>query len=315
MKYLYPFLFLLLLVVACQNEKPSQEEPPISKEATKTEVEKIDELELKLRSDCRFEGEILEGNRKKLDLFHQEMVIAATSSTQDVDFGESHRAIQVIDLLDCTTVFEEELPVNRSPDFPYYFTKINYNNTNHVVAIKGFDQMYCYNVIEKKLLPVLKPSFKQNRELVDAQSGRIMTLELWENYMIGFAQDQGAFVFDLTDLSNIQAIKPFCEYQFQGTDRFSSLFLLKSADGKTQLLFPDYDYESDQFNLNPLFNAPVSLDGQKRFTSDDQQFAILWKTGKNTPFAVDLKTQKLETIPPALQTASPSKILSALQKG
>ena len=56
------------------------------------------------------------------------------------------------------------LPVDVSPDFPYFIiAEITYNNNSQLVAIHGFKLIYIYDVENRSLLPQLQPQYLSER--------------------------------------------------------------------------------------------------------------------------------------------------------
>ena len=190
---------------------------------------------------------------------HTLICITADSSTYDQQFGESHRVLEIYDTRTCELTNREVLPINSSPDFPYYIADIIFNKNSHLVAIKGFGNLYCYDTKGQKLLQPLVPEYGNKRMAQDAQSGQVKHLEVWENYLIGYALDLGGFVFDLTDVENPKALKPAAEHDLSdgNGEAYSSLFFLKSENENTyQIVAPFYDNENMKFHVNPLFENP-----------------------------------------------------------
>ena len=161
--------------------------------------------------DCEIDSEILEGNQLWIRDKETLVVITADSTTFDPDYGDSHRILEVYDTKTCERIERQTLPVNFSPDYPYYLAQMSYNNARQIVGIRGMSVVYAYDVESKAMLPELTPEYKAERYGEDAQSGLIRRLEVWEKYLIGYAQDYGAFVFDLSDAQDPKALLPFAE--------------------------------------------------------------------------------------------------------
>ena len=77
------------------------------------------------RPVCTFGGKVLDGNKIWLETAEAWVAIVADSATYDNDYGDSHRALKVLQGEDCKLAFSENLPVNFSPDYPYYLADIN----------------------------------------------------------------------------------------------------------------------------------------------------------------------------------------------
>lgn len=260
------------------------------------------------KKDCEIKGKILEGNQKIVDGKNTLVGIVA-------DEKGSHRKIEIYNTSTCELIKSEILPINISADFPYMIADIIYNKNSHLVAIKGYGVVYCYDVENQKLLEALIPDFLNERIAVDASSGSIKHLEVWENYLIGYAQDIGAFVFDLTDTTNPKNLLPAAEFDLsegEGED-FASLFFLKSQNGNTyQAISPNYDYDNFKFQVNPLFETPKTVNISIPKNVRNNRFIILKMKDKNV-FAVDMETQKNVALPDQIKSKTNKEILNWLK--
>ncbi len=269
---------------------------------------------LRANHDCKIEGKVLDNNQ--FWIREQEVLVAivADSSTADKNLGDSHRVVEAYDTKNCERIFRSVLPVNVSADFPYYLSEITYNNISQVVAIRGFNTIYAFNIADKKLSGSMKPNFKTMRFPVDAQTGMIKRLEVWENYLIGFAQDQGVFVFDLSNRSQPKAVLPFAEYKIEEND-FASLFLLNSGSGGQQAIVPTYDAEKDQFSVNALLDQPSELSRGVMETAKNNRFLVLRQADAKAPaIGVDMMKRKRVQLPADKATAKTQEIVEWMKK-
>ena len=220
--------------------------------------------------NCDIPGEILDYNR----YWHQEskslVVIKADQETYDESLKtQSHRVLEIHHTESCERLQRFVLPVNVSPDFPYYLAKISYNNQSKLIAIRGFTDIFIYDMEKQKLLDPLIPEFKEERFGADAQSGRIMRIELWEDYLIGYAQDYGVFAFDFGNNGKPKVALPVSEW-LDGDENYHSLFLLKAQGGNHQAFMPTYNFEEDSFEINPIFDDPQSMAKKKCICAQGQ---------------------------------------------
>lgn len=301
------YLLCCLIFLACQESSPKTvDTKPIKEKAEVSEKKPV------ILKDCTFDGNINDGNQMTLENQHQVLAILANESTMDANLGDSHRVLTVKDQTDCSVIFQETLPINRSADFPYQIADLNYNNTQPFVAIKGYDKVYCYDIKNKKLLTALEPKYINQREAKDAQSGQIVHVELWEDYIIGYALDAGTFVFKIDERNLAKAILPTAEYQPQGTDKYASLFSLPSLNGKTQFLIPQYDKLEKRFTLNTLFKAPIRLKNSI-VISKDQRYALFTDQLSSNAFAIDLLKRAMVDLTTDQRAKSPKQLLKQLQ--
>lgn len=311
----YP-IFCLLLLSACVND--SQPTTPTTTDPTaKTDTAtapSVAPLSPPEKHSCSIAGEVLEDNQIWLRDLNTLVAIVADSTTYDADLGDSHRVLMTYNTEDCRVTKRIELPINVSPDYAYYLAKVNYNNGSKLVGITAFNSVYLYDVEKQTLLDPVKPKYLGKRNLDDATSGLIQHLELWEDYMVGYAQDGGAFVIDVTDKENPTPTPAFAEYRLEDGS-FSSLFLLPSIGEEQQIIVPKYDYEEGVFAVNPLFKQPKSLNTQISKGAQNNRFIILRENDTKQPaIVVDLVNRKRLQLPDNIAKQNAKKILDWAQK-
>lgn len=264
--------------------------------------------------NCNIKGTLLEENQLWLKQEGLLFCIVADSSTYDTNYGESHRILQVYATQDCKQIDRQVLPINTSPDFPYYLADINYNNNSHLIAIKGFQKIFCYDYKSKTLLPGLKPTFLGEQFGEDAQSGMIAHLEVWEDYLVGYAVDYGTFAFNLTNSAQLEPVLPFAEFKRPDADR-TSLFLLPSSNEAYQAILPSFDQNSGKFNISPLFEQPKRISTNIPQSARNNRFLILRETqAGRQPIAIDLKSGKLQPLPQEIARQANQGILNWLKQ-
>ncbi len=261
---------------------------------------------------CKIPGKVL--NHNQLWLRDQSLIacISSDTTTKDLQLGDSHRILSLYNTTNCEQALRLVLPINRSPDFPYHLADINYNKNSNIIAIKGIDHFYCLNLDNKKLLPPLRPIFKTPRLAVDAQSNQIQRLEIWENFIIGYAQDQGVFVFQLNSSSTPFAVLPHVEYKVNET-LYHSLFLIASGD-KMQAIIPTYNWEEDRFEINPIFKQPILLQKEVLSKKQNKEYLILRSASDNQAIVIDLKNRKKLELPVDIQQKQSKDIEVYLEK-
>ena len=118
---------------------------------------------IKVNYDVFDSNEVLEGNQFWIREKSILVAVTADSTTFDADFGSSHRVLEVYNTESCELIQREVLPVNVSPDFPYFLAEITYNNESELVGIRGANTIYVYDVAQQQLLPELKPQYLSER--------------------------------------------------------------------------------------------------------------------------------------------------------
>jgi hypothetical protein len=176
------------------------------------------------------------------------------------------------------------------------------------VAISGFSNIYVDDIEADRLSEPLQPTFGDGREAVDAQSGMIARLEVWENFLIGYSQDMGTFVFDFSDKNAPKPILPYAEDEQEGGE-FGSLFLLPSQSGGMQALVPRYDMDEDIFAINPLLSEPRALDTNIPKSARNNRFLVM-RDAEDQAYAFDLQTAERVNLPQNMQKAKTQDVLS-----
>lgn len=319
MRYLLGIL-ILVLNIACSE--PADESSTAESPNPTTTLDKNEEIpknaeqttpNLKQQQKCAVKGEMLEENELWLKDQGKMVCIIADSSTYDANLGMSHRILEIYNTYTCSLELKLTLPVNVSPDFPYYLADINYNNESEIVAIKAAKTVYCLDLGTQKMLPLLAPKFKTKRAEADPSSGTIIRLELWENFLVGYAQDKGTFVFDLSSEGGAKPVLPFAEYQL-GDTRFNSLFLLPSNNSRVQAILPNYDWDEETFSINPIFQAPIALETNVQKSALDNQYLVLRHSDKKEAIIVDMKAKKKVPLPSNMLQNSTKEILEWVRK-
>jgi hypothetical protein len=266
-------------------------------------------IELPESHDCQIDGEVYDGNQQWFRNKQTLVAITADESTFDEALGESHRVLVAYNTEDCSEVFREELPISISADYPYYLTPID-SLKGELIGILGSDRMYVYDVTNNKLSAPLNPEFKSNRQLEDAQSGAIMDIKTWGRYVIGFAEDAGSFVYNMTILDSPKQEEAFAEYKREAGD-YSSLFLLQSnGDNKQQIVVPDYDIQANTFAINPMLAEAEAISQQVNKSALDNRYIVLrLKDEARTPVAIDMETGQRVELPEDMQSKTTKEII------
>ena len=266
--------------------------------------------------NCTITNEILEDNQIWLREDQRLVCITADSSTYDESYGPGHRILEVYNTENCEQIMRQLLPTGVSPDFPYYLAKISYTNATGIVAITNFDGIFLYNVKNNSLVQKtpIKPEFRYPRDAEDAQTGMIQRLEVWENYLIGYAQDQGCFAFDISNQSSPKAVLATAEYKTP-QDGFASLFMLPTGDDKVQVLIPSYDYDKDEFSINPMLNAAKAISDKITDSARNNRYLVLReKNSDQTPHAFDLQAHSQVELPADVTKKGTQAILDYIKK-
>jgi hypothetical protein len=296
----------IILLSACGGDS-SQQSGNTGLTASDTVPTPAEQTQPPRTHNCKASGQMLEGNQLWLHEIDLWLCIVADSTTYDANYGDSHRILEVYDTKDCRLVERKVLPVNVSPDFPYYLAEITYNHTSNLIAIRGFSTVYIYDAVGRKLLPNLKPTFANERYGVDAQSGMILRLELWEKYLVGFSRDYGSFAFDLSNQQKPKSVIPYAEFKIED-EKYNSLFLLNSASGGVQAIVPAYNIEKDEFMINPLLPEPSALKTETSRSARNNRYIVI-RDSDNAAIAVDMQTRTRIDLPAEVASQPTQKVL------
>lgn len=263
--------------------------------------------------DCKVTNKMLENN--SVWIRSQEVLVAVTADAEtfDENYGDSYRVLEVYDTRTCNLIERKVLPVNVSPDFPYYVAEINYNNIHQMAAVKGFKSVYLYDAENRKWLPELQPEFASTRYGGDARAGMIHRLEVWEDYLLGYSQDFGAFVFDLSNKNQPASVLPYAEFKVSEND-FRSLFLL-SSQGANQAIAPSYDANTGTFTVNPLFSEPLQLKTETQRRALNNRYLVLRKSdSSNAAVAIDVEKRKRIELPADVAAKTTQEVLAWIRQ-
>ncbi|MCB0704269.1 MAG: hypothetical protein KDC34_03130 [Saprospiraceae bacterium] len=292
-----PIFWLCLLLVACQDNNGTGN----------TETLDMDSIISGDNTPCQLDSLPEDGNLYRSNATHR---IAGIFEATD-EGVTARRLLEVYETLNCILVDRVLLPPNSSPDYPYYLAEINYNQSSQILGIRGFDQIFFYDMQHEELLGPISPVFKNPRNMVDAQSGMIQHMELWEHYLIGYCQDQGTFVFDLSYPTAPSSVLPMAEYK-QDAGNFAQLFLIPTVPaGHYQLLLPK-KLDGNGLVANPLLKMPLPLKTEITEGAQNNQYIIL-REKDNKAIAIDMKAGSLVELSNELSSATNAQILDFLR--
>ncbi|MCB0520823.1 MAG: hypothetical protein H6577_21425 [Lewinellaceae bacterium] len=321
MKTLGKLLFLAFLSIwwSCENGTPTTQQGNGAQDTTSSPPANAVAPPQPAKPDCQMAGTVLEGNQFWAKNENKIVAIAATEETKDPDLGDSHRILEVYDGNNCQQVFKEVLPVNFSADYPYYLSEITYNNISKVIAIRGFEKIYIFDIAANKLVGPLVPKFLNQRFVEDAQSGLIQRMEIWENYLIGYAASMGTFVFDLSNPEKPVPVLPAAEYEVEKGTIYYPLFLLKSLDEDDgfQVLLPQYDADKGDFKINALFEKPKKIETNIPKTFRNNRYLVLRELSggnESRPIAIDMSQRKMYTLPDDVAKMKDTDIIAWMKK-
>lgn len=323
------FFFTLCFIVACVDPAPennnsqdsgsntSDTETPINATDSETVPSESTTTKTNLK-DCEITDKHFDKN-----VFHatdeaQLICIVANEKSKDKDLGDSHRILEVLNTTDCNKILEITLPVNRSPDFPYYLAPETYEFKNQVIGIQGFSSTYYYHVKNKKLIGPIVPQFLTDREAVDAQSGMVKGLTIWNHYLFGHSVDFGTFAFDISDVANPKPILPVMEYTIPKTEEFNNLFIVDAGEEKFQAILPTTDFNAGgtTFDLGKMFTQPIKIDPKVARNVRNNRFLVLNDNTDATQqkkIAIDMLSKRRVQLPDDVALENTGAVLEWLK--
>jgi len=328
------FLLALCLLVACTDETNSSSSTTTtttSSDQTKPDKTSATKPVVDLKSDgtkkpqamttstpkshnCKPSGTVLEDNTFWAKDANTLICVMADSTTNDTEFGDSHRVLEIYDTKDCKLITRKTLPVNISPDYHYYLESKTYTDKNKIVGIPGIDFIFLYDVENKKLIERLDPKFLNKREAMDAQSGTPMGMESWENYILGFAKDLGGYCYN----DKLKPVLPVAEYLNQETAAYHSLFLLNDGNGKYMAIFPTIDADGFRMELKTIFKTAENINPTIDKNVRDNRFIILRKNNGDgdavSRLAIDMKKMTQVFLPKNIANQKAKEVLTWIKK-
>ena len=148
------------------------------------------------------------------------------------------------------------------------------------------------------------------------QTGMIQHLELWEDYLIGYATSEGCFAFDLSDPMNAKPVLAAAEFSGENMP-YNSLFFLESDGQGHQAILPSFDMDTGEFSVNPLFDRPLNVATNINKSFRDNQFLVIKQLlggNKNRPIGINMKAMKKMDIPAGIASKKDTEIISWLKK-
>jgi len=108
-------------------------------------------------------------------------------------------------------------------------------------------------------------------------------------------------------------ILSYAEYQL-GENSFNSLFLLPSQSDKYQAILPSFDWEEENFSINPIFKTPLAINPAVQKSALDNDYVVLRKKNNKEALVIDMKTMKNKTLPSTLLDKNTKEILTWARK-
>jgi len=309
----------ILFLLSCKSEPASPPATTIPSKIADTLTKQEDKMTtsvLPTSHDCKVRGKMMEDNDFWIPKEQLWICVVADDITRDQNFGDSYRIFDVYDTENCRQINRKVLPVNNSPDFPWYIFPNTYEEKNQVVCTFGYEFTFCYDVENREMLPHMKPNFLLSRNAVDAQSGMPLSMAIYDQYLFGYAQDLGLFAYDLRDKKNVKTFLPVAEYHFKKINQYHPLFLIPNKEKTYQAIIPKFDLDEGKISFLPLLEKPLMVDPlvAKNVRNNRYQIFTDLSSPNNAKVAFDLEKQIAFDLPKEIASLPVGKVLEHLKK-
>ena len=240
------------------------------------------------------------------------VIVADTAELYDKEYPESYRSFQIYDTEKCDLIGNHVMPVNRSPDYPYYLYPNTYESVNQVICAQGFDFVYCYDVGRREMLMPLIPEYLSKRRVTDANSGLPVGLSVWDHFLFGYAAEFGAYAFDLHDKKQIKALLPTAEYTDRESGAIYQLFLPQMTPGQHQAVYTTFDYDAgeDAFQVKTLLENPLPVSTRLPASARNNNLIVLKHKDGSSAIGIDMAKGTKITLPAEVAQQPVQEIIS-----
>ncbi len=219
----------------------------------------------------------------------------------------AHRFVDLYDRQTCRRIAHELLPVDGSDDYPYYLANLQYIRFTRVAGIRGDRTVIGFDIDKRAALPPVTPDFGKLGRATGPDFGRIVHLEALEQFLIGYAQEAGSFIYRIEN-GKLDQLQPLATGPALGEEAPLRLFILDHRqDGTSYLCVPTYDMNEGSFRPDMLFPSAVNLrPGAAKQLG--KNFAKV-QLSDGTLYLIDLRNGRLLDTPAGMQSADDKSLL------
>lgn len=310
-KLALPFVAVLLLF-ACESEPTPQEYTEQTGVDTLAVLPAENLDPLPETHDCTIEGVMDEAEQFWV---RPAQVLVGLVHTENAD-GTLRSTLKAMDTRTCTEINSIQLP-SPGTEAVYYLAEPQYNSSNRLVGIFADRDIYVYDAEQNRLSPKINPTFRSERMMGDAETGAIQKLIVLEDFLLGYAADQGAFVVSIDDAGGPENLLPLAEYAQPNTGRYHAAFALPQSDGRQQLLLPEWVENTFEMDLHPVFDEPVELLDNATEGARNNRHFVLYRAlpnGGREAIALDLQEHTRVELPDNIANQTVGVILQYLRR-
>ncbi|MEO0778209.1 MAG: hypothetical protein AAF146_16700, partial [Bacteroidota bacterium] len=244
------------------------------------------------------------------------VVVADTAELYDQSYPESYRSFQIYNTLTCDLIGNHVMPINKSPDYPYYLYPETYEPLNQVICAQGTDFVYCYDLQRNEMLMPMSPEYRSKRRATDASSGLPQGLTVWDRYLFGYAAEFGAYAFDLTNKRQIEPVIPLAEYLHRETGIMNQLFVIERQPGVFQAVYSNFDYDAEEnpITLSPLFDQPLPISTRISASARNNNLLVLQYKDGSSAVGIDMDRGERVDLPAEIASQSVGDIIDWMKK-
>ena len=301
-----------LLLFACETE-PAPDAYPDQTGVDTTAVLPAENLDpLPETHDCRIEG--VGSETEEFWVRPAQVLVGLVYG--ETDNGGLSTQLRAMDTRSCTEINRIQLP---APDAEsvYYLAEPQYNSSNRLVGIFADQDIYVYDAEQNRLSPKINPQFRTPRMMNDPETGAIQKLIVLEDYLLGYAADQGTFVVSIDAAGGPKNLLPLAEYAVPNTNQYHAVFALPQGENRQQLLLPEWDEATFELDLHPVFEQPVVLLDNAVESARDNRHFVAYRAlpdGGREAVALDLAAHMRVELPANVANQSVGSILQYLRR-
>ena len=163
----------------------------------------------------------------------------------------------------------------------------------------------------------MEPVYFKERTGEDAQSGLPLGLMVWNHFLFGYAQDFGAYAFDIGNKDQPKALRGIAEFAIEDElFEYNTLFLVEQNADTYQGIIPSMNEDEDAMELKVVFKNPIKINPSLPKGARDNRYLIFKDLAVSTEkrIVVDMQEAKEVILPKGIASKKSGEILEWLKK-